>query len=31
MMICEAIKNPPKELVDKCKDVVSQFEEQRDA
>ena len=27
----EEIKNPPKELVDKCKDVVSQFEEQRDA
>ena len=27
----EEIKNPPKELVDKCKDVVSQFKEQRDA
>ena len=27
----EEIKNPPKELVDKCKNVVSQFEEQRNA
>ena len=25
------IKNPSKKLIDKCKDVVSQFKEQRDA
>ena len=27
----EEIKNPPKELVDKCKNVVSQLEEQKNA